>query len=121
MIPLLDTVQKTIGEAIDGTISDEDLERARGYLIGSHPFQFEQSSDLLEKLVLLDHEGKSYDEIFNFTERVSKVNKKQVVEELKKLFGWNKQTILILGSKRLLKNLKSKGIKVKTLDYKMFL
>jgi zinc protease len=121
LIPLLETVQKTIGEAIEGTISDEDLERARGYLIGSHPFQFEQSSDLLEQLVLLDHEGKSYNELFSFTQRVSKVNKRQVIEELKKLFGWNKQTILILGSKGLLKNLKAKGIKVKTLDYKKFL
>lgn len=121
LISLLETVEKTINDAASGTISDEDLERARGYLIGSHPFQFEESSDLLEQLIFMDHEGKSYDEIFNFTERVSKVNKNQVIDELKKLFGWDKQTVLILGSKTLLKNLKAKGINVKARSYKEFL
>ncbi len=121
LIPLLETVEKTIQDAAGGTIADEDLERARGYLVGSHPFQFEESSDLLEQLVMLDHEGKSYDEIFSFTERISKVNKKQVIEELNKLFGWNQQTVLILGSKALLKNLKAKGLEVKTRSYKDFL
>jgi zinc protease len=121
LIPLLETVEKTIQDAAGGTIADEDLERARGYLVGSHPFQFEESSDLLEQLVLMDHEGKSYEELFNFTERISKVNKKQVIEELQKLFGWPKQTVLILGSKSLLKNLKAKGLEVKMMDYKNFL
>ncbi|MCO4793119.1 MAG: insulinase family protein [Bacteriovoracaceae bacterium] len=121
LIALLSEIEKTITGAAGGDISNEDLERARGLLIGSHPFQFEKSSDFLQQLIFLDHEGKNYEDLFDFTERVSKVNKKQVVDELKKLFGWNKQTILILGNKVLLKKLKASGKNVKILNYKKFL
>lgn len=121
IIDLLDVINNTVSGAIKGEITNEELERARGYLLGSHPFQFEESSSFLQQLVLLDHEGRSYDELFDFTERVSKVNKNQVVEKIDNIFKWNKQTIVVLGSKALVKKLRSSGMKVKVIDYKSFL
>jgi zinc protease len=118
---LLSVVHETLNGAIRGDITTEELERARGYLLGSHPFQFEESSSFLRQLVFMDHENRSYDDLLNFTEQVSKVEKKQVVNLIDQYFNWNKQTIVILGSRKLEKKLKEKGFSVKILNYKKFL
>jgi zinc protease len=118
---LLKVINETLEGAIRGEITNEELERARGYLLGSHPFQFEESSSFLQQLVIMDHENRSYDDLFEFTEKVSKVNKGQVVKMIDQYFNWKKQTIVILGSKKLAKDLKKSGIKVKIVDYKKFL
>ncbi len=118
---LLKVINNTISGAIKGEITDQELERARGYLLGSHPFQFEESSSFLQQLVIMDHEGRDYGDLFDFTKKVSKLNKSEVIAMIDNIFNWNKQTIVILGNKSLQKTLKQSGLKVKVLDYKKFL
>ena len=118
---LLQVINETLAGAVRGEVSDEELERARGYLLGSHSFQFEESSSLLQQLVKIDHEQRSYDDLFNFTEKVSMVNKDQVVKMIDQYFNWNKQTIVILGTKSLAKKLSKNGLRVNIVNYKKFL
>ncbi len=125
-----DTIAKLI-EVIDDTvskvnkgISEEELEKARSNITGSHPFKFESNRAFLSQLLYLDHVEKPYSELFKFTESVSKYKASDVARRITEVYGTKFQTIFILGDKSIekaVKKLGSKFGKVKVLDYKQFI
>lgn len=117
---LLDTVKMTIEDITAGNFKPEELERARGLLYGSYPFKFERKDAFLSQLIYLDHIGKDYGELYKFQERIKRITKKEVMEVVKSLFDWSKQTILIVGPKSLKKVLSEYG-KVEIVPYKKVL
>ncbi|MBT3586693.1 MAG: insulinase family protein [Halobacteriovoraceae bacterium] len=121
LIELLEVIEKTLGEVAGGKIENKEVERAKGSLAGSYPFQFELNAAFLGQLLYLDHVGRSYSEVFEFPKQVSNLGKENLVNAAKSIFDWNAQTIVIVGPKKLLKVLKKKFPRVEMKSYKNFL
>jgi zinc protease len=117
---LLNVVKNTVEKISKGDISSKDIDRAKGYLVGGQYFRFENSRAFLNQLVFLDHFGKPYDDLFKFGEKINSFKNNQITDEIGNIFGWNKQTIMVLGTKDQEKKLAKFG-KVKVIDYKKFL
>lgn len=117
---LLNVVKETIERVSKGEISDQEIERAKGYLVGGQYFRFENPRAFLNQLVFLDHFGKPFDDLFKFGERIRSFKNSQITNEIGNIFGWDKQTIMVLGTKDQEKKLSKFG-KVKVIDYGQFL
>lgn len=117
---LLKVIKQTLENGIEGKFTQDEFQRAKGYLVGSYPFRFEKANNYLNQLINLDHVGKSYDQLYNFPNVVKGLSKEDVSKEIKRLFDWSKQTIVVVGDKSLYKQLKAFG-KVRIYSYKHFL
>ena len=117
---LITVVKQSLENVSKSKFDNESLERVKGYLTGSYPFRFESSEDYLHQLIHLDHIGKSYEALYNFPEKIKTFTKKDIERMNRNLFSWKKQTIVVLGNKKLKKQLKKLGT-VKVLNYKKFL
>lgn len=120
VVELINVIKKTLDDVSKGSFTDEEFLRARGKLAGSYPFKLEKTDMYLSQLLFQDHIGKSYDEIYNFPKVVSEINREKVSSMTSKIFGWDKQTILVLGDKSLLRELK-KIRPVEVVSYKKFI
>lgn len=121
---LVEVISDTVNKIAKQGISDEDLERTRMGLVGSHPFKFEDNKAYLLQLLYLDHVGKDYDELFSFADSLKNFTKKDVKNKVNEIFGMKKQTIFILGDKKIekdLKKLEAKFGKMTVLDYNEFI
>ena len=117
---LIKVVRDTLSRVGRNEFKLADFKRAQGYLIGSYPFRFEESSDFLQQLISLDHVKKTYDNLYRFPETVSKLSSEDVAKNISKLFDWNKMTIVVLGEKKLSKQLRKLG-QLKIISHKKFL
>jgi zinc protease len=106
---LLDVIKNTISMVGKGEFTSRELERARGHIKGKFYFTIEQNDKFLGKLLFSDHIGKDYSEIFKFQDKVAGYSKDEVVNNLNNLFDWEKQTIVVVGNKNLMKDLKKLG------------
>ena len=118
---LLNVTKDVVSQLGNGELSDIGLNRAKGSLVGSYPFRFEQNSAYINQLLFFDHVGKSYDELYKFEERVRSFEAKDVARMARNTFGWEKQTILVVGSRKLLPTLKKLYGKVEVKNYQSFL
>ncbi len=116
---LINVVKDILIDIKENGVDSEELERARGALIGSFPFRFEKSSAYLQQLMNFDDINKSYDSLYLFPKIVKGFSKEDVSKNLSSLFDWNNQTIVIVGPKSLAKDLKNFGT-VKVVNYKRF-
>jgi zinc protease len=120
---LVEVIDETVSKVNKG-ISDEELEKARSNITGSHPFKFESNRAFLAQLLYLDHVERPYSELFKFTESVSKYKASDVARRISEVYGTKFQTIFILGDKSIEKSIRKlapKFGKVKVLDYKEFI
>lgn len=117
---IYDAIEKIRKEGI----SDEDLEKSRGAILGSHPFKFESNRAFLAQLLYLDHVERPYSELFDFNEAIVKYSAKDVARKIDDVFGMKVQTIFILGDKSIekeLRKLPAKLGKLKVVNYKSFI
>ena len=125
------TVDKLL-EVIDGVvtkiekegITDEDLARSTDGMVGAYPFKFESNPAFLGQLMLLDHIGKPYSDLFDFKDAVKKYNAKDVSAKVGKVFGMKNQVIFVLGDRSIepkLRKLTKKYGALKVIDYKPYL
>jgi zinc protease len=117
---LIEVVKNTIDYTSRGDFDSGVLKRAQGHLAGGHYFRFENLSAYLGQLLYFDHIGRPYDDLFTFADKIEGMKKAQVIKNIDDVFGWNKQIVLVLGSKSLKKELEKLG-KVKVINYKKFL
>jgi zinc protease len=117
---LLQVIKTTLEDSMNKKFTKESFDRAKGYLVGSYPFRFEKAGSYLNQLISLDHVGKPYDQLYNFPSVVKNLSEDDVAREIKRLFSWKDQTIVVVGDKSLFKKLKKLG-KVKVYSYKRFL
>jgi zinc protease len=118
---LLEVTKATIDQIVAGTYPPHELARSRGSLSGSYPFRFEVTGAYLSQLLFLDHLEASYDELYEFQNRVAAIDAKTVNKSIHDLFGWEKQSIVIVGSPALAKELRAKFGKIRVVSYKNFL
>ncbi len=119
---LLEVINDAVEKIHKDGISDEDLEKSRGSIIGAHPFKFESNRAFLAQLLYLDHIEKSYSELFDFNQAVMKYTAKDVARKIDDVYGMRYQTIFILGDKSIETELKKLKLgKLHVLDFKGFI
>ena len=121
---LIRVIDETVTNITKNGITDEDLLHSTEGMIGAYPFKFESNSAFLSQLLLLDHIERPYSDLFEFKEAVAKYNAKEVAQRIKEVYGMDKQTIFVLGDKKIeskLRSLTKKYGTLKVLDYKKFL
>ena len=117
---LIQKIRSTLENVSLKKFTDKEFEDSRGFLIGSYPFSFEGSSRFLGQLIQLDHEGRDHEEFFKLPLKVKKIREQEVAAMTKSIFDWDKQSVVILGTKSLRKKLEKLG-PVKIINYKDFL
>ena len=120
VVELLQVIRETIKDIQEGKVGDEEVERTRGQIVGSYPFRFERSTQLLEQILYLNHIEVDPSTLFSFPDEVKKVGKKELIAAIGTLFNWDKAVIVVLGSKDLKKSLESIA-PVEVIDYQKFL
>lgn len=121
---LVDVINEAVEKIHKDGISQEELEKSRGAIVGAHPFKFESNRAFLAQLLYLDHVQKPYTELFNFSDAVAKYSPKDVADKIESVFGMKQQTILILGDKSIeaeLRKLPAKLGTLKVVNYKPFI
>jgi zinc protease len=116
---LLHVVKNVLNDVKTNGIVPEELERARGSLVGSFPFRFESSTAYLQQLMHLDDINKSYSSLYEFPKVIKGFKEPVVREKLNSLFNWHNLTIVVVGPKSLKKKLSEFG-KVVKLPYNEF-
>lgn len=121
---LIKVIDETVTKISKEGISDQDLAQSTEGMVGAYPFKFESNPAFLGQLLLLDHIGKPYSDLFDFKEAVQKYNAKDVAKKIENVFGMHRQTIFVLGDKSILPKLKALTGKygpLKVVDYKPYL
>ncbi|MBC7430148.1 MAG: insulinase family protein [Bacteriovorax sp.] len=121
---LIEVIDEAVTKIQKEGITDPDLERSTSGVVGAYPFKFESNPAFLGQLLLLDHVGKPYSDLFDFKDAVKKYNAKDVAKKINDIFGMKKQTIFVLGDKSIepkLKALTKKYGPLKVVDYKPYL
>jgi len=113
-------VRDVIKQVGQGEYPAEEFLKAQGHLAGGNAFRFEQGEGLVSQLLFFDHVGTPYRHLVEFPAKVEGLNAQQMNQTIKDLFAWSKQTIVVLGSAALRKELKKLG-NVKVIPYKRFL
>ncbi len=121
---LIEVIDEAVTKIHTEGITEEDLDRSTQGMIGAYPFKFESNPAFLGQLLLLDHIGKPYSDLFDFKDAVKKYNAKDVAKKIGDIFGMKKQTIFVLGDKSIepkLRALTKKYGPLKVVDYKQYL
>lgn len=124
----IDTLITVIDEAVEKIqkegITNDDLARSTEGMVGAYPFKFENNKAFLAQLLLLDHIGKPYSDLFDFKEAVQKYNAADVTKKISDVFAMKKQVIFVLGDRSILPKLKALTKRygpLKVMDYKPYL
>lgn len=121
---LINVIDETVTKIEKEGISDADLARSTESVVGAYPFKFENNNAFLGQLLLLDHIGRPYSDLFDFKEAVQKYNAKDVAKKITEVFSMKKQVIFVLGDKSIepkLRTLTKKYGPLKVIDYKPYL
>jgi zinc protease len=121
---LIEVIDEAVTKIEKEGITDEDLARSTESVVGAYPFKFESNAAFLGQLLLLDHIGKPYSDLFDFKEAVQKYNAKDVAKKITNVFSMKKQVIFVLGDKSIepkLRKLTKKYGPLKVVDYKPYL
>lgn len=115
----LSTIESLISKS-SKKIDSKLFMRSKNYLKGSYLFTLESSKVFLNNLLYFDHIGRSWKEMPQFPSKIEKVSKSDLKEKIFEIFNWEEQTIVIVGSIELKKELSKIG-NVKILDYNSYL
>lgn len=121
---LIEVIDEAVTKISKDGITEDDLARSTDGMIGAYPFKFENNHAFLAQLLLLDHVGRPYSDLFDFKESVAKYNAKDVAKKIDNVFNMKKQTIFVLGDKSIepkLRALTKKYGPLKVVDYKPYL
>jgi zinc protease len=121
---LIDVIDEALDKIKKEGITEDDLARSTEGLVGAYPFKFESNPAFLAQLLLLDHIGKPYSDLFDFREAVAKYNSRAVAKKINNVFDMKKQVIFVLGDKSIEPKLKAMTKKygpLKVMSYKPFL
>jgi zinc protease len=118
---LIELVDKNLVEVKQNQFSDEDFERARNFLIGSYPFNFELSEEFMAQIITLDHEGRPLETLYELPSMIEKLRRNEVVDVIGQIFDPSQLTYVVLGELKLAKELEKLGQKVEIRSYKEFL
>jgi len=120
LVETLNVIKATIDSNIKN-IPDDLFNHSLRYIKGNYLLGMESTSDFMNTLLYLDHQGRPYSDIYDFTEEISTISTKSLSEKIKEIYDFKSQMVLVLGSSKLRAQLKKAGYKVKRISYKEFL
>ena len=121
IIPLLKEIRSSLQTLSNGEFpSKKQFKIFQNSLAQKHPFLFQKESYYLSQLAHFDHLGKDYSELYLLPRRIRQYSLEEVSQLAKKVFSWEKQTIMILGPASLKKDLEKLG-RVMVSNYKKYL
>ena len=120
LIDLLNATKSTI-ESVVESVNANELQLAKKSIKGKYLIGLESTSDFLQTLMQFDHVKRDYADIYRFSENIDKLSANDLQRVTKQIYGWEKQTILVLGNKSLVNELKKAGFKVKVKKFTQYL
>lgn len=120
IVEALQVIKQTIQNNSEA-IPAELFNHSQRYVKGSYLFSLESTHSFLENLMFFDHIGRDYKEIYDYQKNIASYTSKDLSKEVKALFNWDEQLVMVLGSKKLKPRLEKAGHKVIILDYKKYL
>jgi len=122
LLEALYTIRDTLKSFTDASLPQERVDGVKKFLKGKHLLKFESNTSYIGNLVLFDHLGKSYDDLYNFSNSLDTFTKAMVIEKAKRVYSWDKQVIFVLGDPSLKSKIeKSKLFDIEVVDVKKFL
>ncbi len=101
-------------------IEEKEYKHQQGHIVGGYAFNFEQTESFLAQVFMFDLQKRSLEELAKFPQTISGISSAQLSSGIDELFSWDRQYIVVVGSKSLLKDLK-KIAPVEIVDYKKYL
>lgn len=120
---LLETL-KVIDETVEQSskqIPETDFTHSLNFVRGNYLLSLESTVSFMSTLMILDHQGRDYKEIYEFSKEIAKVDPAALSTKIKKIFKADEQIKLVLGDKSLVKDLKKAGYKVEVLEVENYL
>lgn len=99
----IDMLRKEFHKLCEVPVSEDDLLRAKRYLIGSHDISLQKNSSQASSMLFDDIYGIPFDEGFRFTENLKKVTPDTIKETARRIFS-TPEVITVVGSEDPLKN-----------------
>ena len=120
IVEMLNGIQEVI-KLSSALIKERRLQEAKRNIKGNYLLALESTSEFLKNLMFHDHIGKEYSQIYKFQDKIDQISNEDLRNIIDEVYGWDKQTVLILGSKTVEKNLEKAGYKINKVNYKDYL
>lgn len=120
IVEMLNGIQEVI-KLSSALIKERRLQEAKRNIKGNYLLALESTSEFLKNLMFYDHIGKEYSQIYKFQDKIDQISNEDLRNIIDEVYGWDKQTVLILGSKTVEKNLEKAGYKINKVNYKDYL
>lgn len=113
-------IRTVLGEVSIGQFEDKEFQHQKSHQIGGYAFAFEETNALLGQIMLYDHQKRSLSQLVNFPKVIEKISKSELASANMEVFPWDRQTIVVLGDKSLVKSL-SRIRPVRVINYQDYL
>lgn len=113
-------VRNVFGDVSAGRFEDKEFVHQKNHQIGGYAFSFEQTNALLGQIMLYDHQNRDIADLVNFPKIIENLSKSELSSATLEVFPWDRQTIVVVGDKSLVKSL-SRIRPVRVLKYQDFL
>ncbi len=118
---VLSAIKDVISSVKDNCASHRaQVNIAKGFLKGNFLLSIEKGMSYLDTLLYYDHLNFLPKRVAEFSQKIENYSCPSVIQKIDNLFSWNKQQILVIGPKKLVKSLKKIG-KVKVIKVKDYL
>lgn len=113
-------VRNVFTDVSAGRFEDKEFVHQKNHQIGGYAFSFEQTNALLGQIMLYDHQKRDLADLVNFPKIIENLSKSVLSSATLEIFPWDRQTIVVVGDKSLVKSL-SRIRPVRVLNYQDYL
>ena len=120
IVEALKVIEQTINSN-GQSIPSEFFNHSQRFVKGSYLFTLESTHAFLNNLIYFDHIGRDYKEIYEYQNNIASYGPELLASELKSIFKWEDQVVMVLGDIALKEKLEKAGYKVNLLDFNDYL
>ncbi len=113
-------IRNVLGQVSVGQFEDKEFAHQKSHQIGGYAFAFEETNALLGQIMLYDHQKRPLSQLVNFPQVIEKISKSELASANMEVFSWDRQTIVVVGDKSLVKSL-SRIRPVRVIKYQDYL
>lgn len=113
-------IRNVFADVSAGRFEDKEFVHQKNHQIGGYAFSFEETNALLGQIMLYDHQNRDLSGLVNFPKTIEKLSKSELSSANLEVFPWDRQTIVVVGDKSLVKSL-SRIRPVRILKYEDYL
>jgi zinc protease len=113
-------IRDVFSDVSAGKFEEKEFLHQKSHQIGGYAFGFEETSAFLGQIMLYDHQNRDLKELVDFPQTISKLTATELASSNMETFPWDKQTIVVVGDKSLVKSL-SRIRPVRVLKFEDFL